>query len=309
MARSIRPRGRMAGIPSPTFLRLAALCAATVFVAACMPSAAPTATAFSTPAPTQLSAAQPPSQEADDPLGPLVGGLPETWKGEIVLRGDAIRTAIDTSRDDRAFLVAGWFHDWEYVHSCPMIQPGQDMSTSWCFSFPFFVGRAAGEMLLIARGSKATLHGVEVGTAERPVVLRIHTHDRRCPAGEDGCPLRPVLLDLLWIGDQPAGPAPTRPIGDAPAGGLSREKAVAAAMRAANPHAGALHVLEARATQIWVVYPDREPYAADEWVWAIKLEGAFAVGCGQACTDKASTELVVIDYVTGAFIEGDLPAP
>ena len=38
----------------------------------------------------------------------------------------------------------------------------------------------------------------------------------------------------------------------------------------------------------------------------VTLSGSFAVDCGEACVHPATTERVVIDYLTGAFIEGDL---
>jgi len=50
-------------------------------------------------------------------------------------------------------------------------------------------------------------------------------------------------------------------------------------------------------------------------VWAVHLSGSFAFSCGpatttpQSCPPPATTELILIDAETGAFIEGMQPAP
>lgn len=55
--------------------------------------------------------------------------------------------------------------------------------------------------------------------------------------------------------------------------------------------------------------------AADTPVWAVLLSGSFPFSCGpyapapHSCPPPATTELVLIDARTGAFIEGEVPAP
>ena len=303
MRRSIRPRARMAGFPSPTFCRLTTLIAIAILFAACAPAPSPSASSPRASRAAAVTQAEPPRVATDAALGHLVDGLPETWNGETVLRGAAIRTAIAASTDDRAFLVTGWFHAWKATRFCTV---NPDPITGICFSFALFAGRVASEPLLIARGAPEASHGIDIGGAEHPVLLRIHTHDARCPATDASCPARPVLLELLWLGDEPTGSPPPRPLGERPPDGLSQADAIDRAKAAAQTHNGPLTVVSVRATQIWVVYPDREPYSADQWVWEVTLSGNFAIDCGEACVRPATTERVVIDYLTGAFIEGDL---
>ena len=44
-------------------------------------------------------------------------------------------------------------------------------------------------------------------------------------------------------------------------------------------------------------------------MWAVVFEGQFVLEYGERCADSSRTELVLLDYVTGAHIESDVPAP
>ena len=101
-------------------------------------------------------------------------------------------------------------------------------------------------------------------------------------------------------------PAPTGPLG-----GLSRDEAVAAALRLAPPSSVAPTVNWTLVGQYGSYGHARVP--AETWVWYIGLAGDFnAVVCPTApasprpCGPAAQTQKIVIDYYTGAFIDSSV---
>jgi hypothetical protein len=132
-------------------------------------------------------------------IGPLVNGLPAKIGSQPVRRGPDLSAAIASSTDDGSFLAGGWFHEGRVVRFCPM--PISPRAVEACNSFALYADVRGGEPLQIARGDDGLLPGYLATEATRPVVLRIHTHDPRCFPEDTGCDLRPVLLEIVWLGD------------------------------------------------------------------------------------------------------------
>jgi hypothetical protein len=151
-----------------------------------------------------------PSTEASaSSVGPIVGGIPETIRGERVLRGtDAIRQRIENSTDDTSFLVGGWFHKGGLNVPC--------LAGLWnwsrCSTIQLYEGAHGDEQhqgvgaVWIYPGDPRRIEWETATAAVRPVVLRIHTHDASCPVGLQNfqdCRSLPVLVEVVWLG--PAG--------------------------------------------------------------------------------------------------------
>jgi hypothetical protein len=94
-----------------------------------------------------------------------------------------------------------------------------------------------------------------------------------------------------------------------PSGGLTEAEAVAAARQNASDATGVVSAtvgpISAFGTGHQQVVPD------DTWVWAVVVSGTFPFSCGPAptpgespriCPKPATTETVLLDYRTGAFI-------
>jgi hypothetical protein len=152
-----------------------------------------------------------PSAEASaSSVGPIVDGIPVTIGGERVLKGtDTIRQRIENSTDDTSFLVGGWFHKGGLNILCPAVL--SYLSVHWwpCSTIQVYE-RAQGDeqhqgtgAVWIYPGDPLRIEWATATAAVRPVVLRIHTHDARCPARVQGCSSLPVLVEVVWLG--PAG--------------------------------------------------------------------------------------------------------
>ena len=100
--------------------------------------------------------------------------------------------------------------------------------------------------------------------------------------------------------------------------GLSRDAAIKAALRHQSSST-AVTVLSAQTGPMGRfvdsgTLPDQPRERA---VWAVALSGTFQVGCGPApppgqqphCPEPATSELIVLDYASGEFIVGQIPAP
>jgi len=77
------------------------------------------------------------------------------------------------------------------------------------------------------------------------------------------------------------------------------------------------HVVSARLSTYAVEAPDSYAAPGSTAVWAVLLAGSFGLACGtptisphaQACVPVSTSELVLIDAKTGAFLEGLSPPP
>ena len=239
----------------------------------------------------------------------LQDGLPVRVGSEPVLRGTVADDAILRSVDATPILIAGWLRA-DQAMSCP-IQPGP-----WnpCRAIQLFTAQRGGIASAVypdgARMPIGTVSGADVQAA----VLRVHTHDDSCAAGAD-CAQLPALNGVVWLGAaQRAGS--TLIGGSAPPDGLSADAAVAAGLS----HVTAIGPVTARsgvAGPYENVVGGASPVAPDRWVWAIVFSGDIrSPGCPPppsepvgACGPAAPTQLVVIDYIDGSFIESDAPAP
>jgi hypothetical protein len=101
-------------------------------------------------------------------------------------------------------------------------------------------------------------------------------------------------------------------LGSPPPGGLSEAAAIAAAVAAA-PVSSSIpfKALRTESGPYGIVGPGDAGLDADHWVWSVTLAGQFSVpGCeasGQPACPLVGTTLVVIDYVTGAFVIAETP--
>jgi hypothetical protein len=295
--RSVWPRAAVAGaalaliavLAGPT-LQLASHVGSPQGPASSVPSVAATAT-------------QP--AMATESLGP--SQVPSTIDGQpVVLALDAVaefRTSIDSS----PVYVAGWLLAPD-VLSCPAA--GTVLTWNPCFAVHLFPNGTSGPWSLsIFRSASSTmLPDVGRGVA-LPMVLKVHTHDPSCPVSES-CTLLPVLDGVAWDGTaQPLSAA----VSSAPPSGLSESQAITAAIRSAPNRVGStLTPGSAEAGPYALVGPGGSDVAGDRWVWAVVLSGQFyAPECGSAtstaCPTTLTTELVVIDYVTGDFLIAESP--
>ena len=239
----------------------------------------------------------------------LEDGLPVRVGGEPVLRGAVADDAILRSVDATPILIAGWLRA-DQAMSCP-IQPGP-----WnpCRAIQLFTAQRGGIASAVypdgARLPIGTVSGADVQAA----VLRVHTHDDSCAAGA-ACAQLPALNGVVWLGAvQRAGSTPIS--GSAPPDGLSGDVAVAAALSHVTA-TGPVTALSGVAGPYENVVGGASPVAPDRWVWAIVFSGEVrSQGCPPtrsepvgACGPPAPTQLIVIDYTDGSFIESDAPAP
>lgn len=134
--------------------------------------------------------------------GPIREGVPRTFGGNEVLRGGELARWIASTTDETPFLAGGWFRKDHLVRFCPIPRSVTDVDA--CYSFALYDTKGGGEPLWIARGDQALDAARLSEDATRPVVLQIHTHDARCSTADGGCELRPVLLQVIWLGDPEA---------------------------------------------------------------------------------------------------------
>ena len=138
-------------------------------------------------------------------IGPLVDGVPASVDGEPVLRGsEAITRRVGVSTSSQFFLVGGWFHrNSDQKIFCPLYMAG----SPWWFCNVFRLYDELKEpspggpdkVVSIYTGDPPRLDPKLPAAADRPVVLRIHTHDESCPAMRD-CSSLPVLVEVVWLG-------------------------------------------------------------------------------------------------------------
>jgi photosystem II stability/assembly factor-like uncharacterized protein len=133
-------------------------------------------------------------------------GIPRTWQGQPVLRGQAALDFAKASTDDTPFLIAFWA-GIEYVHGCSAEPLGGNME---------FGCRGMDEV-----GDQPGVFSNELGAALRvdtskvapgPVIARVHTHDpalNGCiPDYVAACQAVMVGDAILWSGDEATAPRP-----------------------------------------------------------------------------------------------------
>ena len=239
-----------------------------------------------------------PTNEPTSPASPaLVNGIPASIDGQPVLRGDDLRAAIANSADDTPFLAGGWLQAHVVVRMCPEepVNPSDaHKALDMCGSFGLYDQPDNGVVMWVAPGDPGLLTSDMFGVI-RPVVLELHTHDSRCYF--DGCAQEPVLGRFAWLGDigwvgVSLAPHPTRP-----PTGITQDQAIAKAFATANfpPDSTVRSVKVELQTE---AMPNEWPLQVDPWVWMIVAD-----------SPGGQSALVLLDYVTGAFIESDLPAP
>jgi hypothetical protein len=278
-----------------------------LLVIACAPNS-PAGPALSSPPSASLPPSAPSTLEphpsptpvgSQVALGPLdAQGVPTSVDSEAVVTGARLADAIGTTTDATPILAGGWFHPPRIVRYCPAFQP--DPAIDACYSFGLFEHRVGGAPIWITRGDVPKADEI-AGAVERPVVLRLHTHDRRC-GGEHagaGCDARPVLDEIVWLGAAPDESPPPREVGTPPPSDITREEAIERATAESLPHTTPLALVSVAAAPIWVALPSEEISRGDIWVWVVVFKGTFV-----ACSDcqAAQREEVFLDYVTGAHI-------
>jgi hypothetical protein len=99
-----------------------------------------------------------------------------------------------------------------------------------------------------------------------------------------------------------------------PAGGLTLSQALAA-LNQNGISVSESAVIYARVERYGEATPNTFAGSPDEWVWAIAIRGSFeGHGCGGyrsspgPCPAPATTEMLILDYDTGAFLEAWSPA-
>ncbi|HEY8238690.1 MAG TPA: hypothetical protein VIF63_04575 [Candidatus Limnocylindrales bacterium] len=247
-----------------------------------------------------------PARPTPTPVGSFVvvgalddDGVPTSVEGVAVLRGDALRAAISGSIDSSAILGGGWFHGPLSTAYCTLQLFEEDRAVSICNSIGLFEHRVGGSPVRMAAGDVRDAANVSTAV-DRPVVLRLHTHDARCVPQDKGCDLRPVALDIAWLGDAPLEPPPPRVAGTPPPDGITRAKAIQRARAESLAHRSPLVLRSAVASPIWAVLPGLEASEGDIWVWTVVFEADFTSPCGDC--QSSDTEEVFLEYLTGAFI-------
>ena len=222
-------------------------------------------------------------------LGVLSDGIPASLDGVPVLRGVELRNRIAASPDSATFLAGGWLQLYSPTRSCPYLRP--DPAVDRCLSFGLFDQPYQGVVIWISRGDPGLFTPALV-EATRAAVLEIHTHDTSCTPDFEGCERWPVLSGVRWLSS--SGPPSPGPTATPPISPLTRADAIARAVAQGPAGASVRSLAVELETQ---AVPEEWPREFDPWVWAVVLE-----------TGKGGTELVLLDYLTGEFIESITPA-
>jgi hypothetical protein len=230
----------------------------------------------------------------------LVDGLPISIDGQPVLRGDDLRAAIASSTDDTPFLAGGYLQSRVSVFNCrvvPADESADAKAIDQCFSFGLYDQLVGGLVIWVSRGDAGLLTADMIGV-DRPVVVRLHTHDSRCK--QPYCAQTPVLVSVAWLGAIGTGGVSPTPHPTPPPTKVTRDQAIANARAASaegdfpsNSTVRSVEVeLETEALPAWW------PQEVDPWVWAIILDAP-----------DGRAELVVLDYVSGDLIYSQSPLP
>jgi hypothetical protein len=135
-------------------------------------------------------------------------GIPRTWQGQPVLRGQAALNYAKASADDAPFLVALWagYPDLMNCNAQPQFDDPCE-GTSDVGDEPGVPSDTLGPALHMQRARD--MSRVTPG----PLIVRVHTHDPQaltCTADRlASCQAVMVVDDILWTGDQATEPHPT----------------------------------------------------------------------------------------------------
>jgi hypothetical protein len=151
-------------------------------------------------------------------------GIPRTWQGQPVWRGQAALAHAAQSTDSSPFYVGLWYSSQLPGFGCPPVEP----EPLGCSAL-LFVGDRAG-VRWPALGN-ALRFGLDV--PDGPLVLRVHTHDpewsgpSRCPASEMAtCAHLMIGEAAVWTGDAGTAPHPVTVPEAAAAFGLAKPETV-----------------------------------------------------------------------------------
>ena len=247
----------------------------------------------SSPVPTSSPSPTPPPTP-----GALLNGIPTSFDGQPVLRGDDLRAAIAASTNDTPFLAGGYLQSRVSVFNClnvPADESADEKAIDQCFSFGLYDQLVGGLVIWVSRGDAGLLTADMIGV-DRPVVLRLHTHDSRCT--QPYCVQTPVLVSVAWLGDIGTGGVSPTPHPTAPQTSITRDQAIARATAGAVDFPSGATVRSVVVETETEAIPSLWPQEVDPWVWAVKF-GA----------PDGSSGLVLLDYVTGDLIQAQWPFP
>lgn len=163
-------------------------------------------------APSAAGSPIPPTTGSPAASAPASDGLPTTFQGEPVYRGDAIEAHVAADTSASPFYVGGWLS--EVQASCAPPPSGRPTSVlaPWCPSGWYLSSTASGQAsgvpaLYIVRTGPVT--GGE-GSVSGPVILRVHSHDPQAAACPTSirilCEQAIVAEAVLWVGKPAASP-------------------------------------------------------------------------------------------------------
>ena len=217
-------------------------------------------------------------------LGAFIDGIPISVDGSPVLRGNVLRDAIASGSDSSPVLAGGWLQAYIPTRFCPYQRP--DAALDRCLSFGLFDQPYRGSVIWISRGDPG-LFTSDLEGVNRAAVLELRTHDARCTPDFEGCEQWPILSGVVWI--SASAVVPPGPTSTPPPSSVTRAQAVAQALAEGPAGASVRFVSVELETQ---AVPEEWPLEHDPWVWAVLLE-----------TGNGKTKLILLDYVTGDFIE------
>jgi hypothetical protein len=147
---------------------------------------------------------QDPSRYAD--------GIPRSWQGEPVLRGQAALDRASASTDATPFLIALW-SGYEQLHSCGANTGGRNPLITWC-AWLGNVGDQPGLPSALGKVLRIDPSSLDLSSyAPGPLILRVHTHDKplmTCPSPDtDACEHVMIAEQVVWSGDSATEPRPT----------------------------------------------------------------------------------------------------
>ena len=213
--------------------------------------------------------------------------------------GDALRAEIDGRADDTTFLAGGWFRPIDdQPISCPLFLPPPQFR--FCREgFRLRDARTGPWAISLAINDPPRFDKSIAFTQDRPVVLRLHTHDPGCvdyPSDDpDQCPHLPVLDELVWLGASETEPPTPTVAPTQPTDGLGRAEAVdIAGLEVGRVPGRRVRVVCAEVRLHSQVYESLSPRGTDPWMWVVVFRGG-----------EFDWERVAIQFRTGKFIAGE----
>jgi hypothetical protein len=138
-------------------------------------------------------------------------GIPRSWQGEPVLRGQAALDRASASTDSTAFLIGLW-SGYGLVHSCGAGTGGRNRlyQCGWLDN----VGDEPGLPSALGEALRIDTSSLDLSSyAPGPLILRVHTHDKAlmtCPAPDtSACEHIMIGEQVVWSGDSATEPRPT----------------------------------------------------------------------------------------------------